>query len=207
MSIKKTLLLLTLNYICIFFWIFTYRAAIFSVLFLYPVTILIVTFDSLLLDSRKSVLFWCTNLMLATTIGIMLQTWLIGRYFGPVSIELVIRMFIEIGVACLMIYIAALIAGRMSEKAAPARARRRERRRIEKEAGKPDQDGEGYEKYGLDEMEEVIADEDYHYGLEDIDEQAKKTGNKFKGDQGDYIKAPDETNEAPDERDRMIKKR
>ena len=207
MSIRKTLLLLTLNYICIFFWIFSYRAAIFSVLFLYPVTILIVTFDSLLLDSRKSIMFWCTNLMLATAIGIMLQTWLIGRYFGPVSIELIIRMFIEIAVASLMIYIAALIAGRMSEKAAPTRARRRERRRMEKEAAKLDQDGEGYKKYGLDEMEEVIADEDYHYGLDDRDEPEQGPGNKFKGDQGDYIKAPDETNEAPDERDRMIKKK
>ena len=78
---------------------------------------------------------------------------------------------------------------------------------MEKEAAKLDQDGEGYKKYGLDEMEEVIADEDYHYGLDDRDEPEQGPGNKFKGDQGDYIKAPDETNEAPDERDRMIKKK
>ncbi len=206
MSIRKTLLLLTLNYICIFFWIFSYRAAIFSVLFLYPVTILIVTFDSLLLDSRKSIMFWCSNLMLATAIGIILQTWLIGRYFGPVSIALIIRMFIEIGAASVMIYIAALIAGRMSEKAAPARARRRERRRIERDTSPLTQRGDGYEKYGLDEMEEVIADEDYHYGRDEADEEMGPV-NKFKGDQGDYIKAPEETENKEDERNRVIKKK
>ncbi len=205
MSIRKTLLLLTLNYICIFFWIFSYRAAIFSVLFLYPVTILIVTFDSLLLDSRKSVMFWCTNLILATAIGIMIQTWLIGRYFGPVSVALIVRMFIEIGVASVMIYIAALIAGRMSEKAAPARSLRRERRRIERDTRPLAQRGDGYKKYGLDEMEEVIADEDYHYGHDDIEEFG--SGNKFKGDQGDYIKASEETDEKEDTRNRVIRKK
>ncbi|SKB46715.1 hypothetical protein SAMN06296386_10194 [Lachnospiraceae bacterium] len=199
MSIRKTLLLLTLNYICIFFWIFSYRAALFSVLFLFPVTILIVTFNSLLLDDRKSIMFWCLNLMLATTVGIMIQTWLVWKYFGPWGIWFFIRMVIEIIVSCVFIYIAAVIAGGMSEKAAPARRRRRERRRLRRERVRDKsplaKGGDGYEGYDLDEMEEVIAEEDPRYESMKGKDQSMEPGGRFKGDQGDYIRAPKDDEE------------
>ncbi len=218
MSIRKTLALLTINYVCIFFWIFSYRQELLSVLFLFPVTILAVSVNSILLDDRKGIFFWCTNLMAAEAVGIACHSYLIFRDNVNRTFSLFIHAMIELVGAAVVIYVAAFIASLFSEKAAPDRRKRREvrkerkKRAIERDTSPLEAGGNGYEGYDLEEMEEDIAGD--YIETDETEDEAAKIGSvvssdaKLRVDTGDYIKAPSDSDDEVKlkDNDRFIKK-
>ena len=123
MSIKKTLLMLTLNYIIIFAWMFWFRLGEISALIIFPITMGIAFLDTVFAEGRLSAYLWCFNLLIASIAGILLQAYLCVR--NAESSEAVFsRVVIEIPVAILIIAIVALISGHEA-----ARLEKRRRRK------------------------------------------------------------------------------
>lgn len=115
MSIKKTLLMLSLNYILIFAWMFLYRLGYFSALVIFPASMLIAFFDTYLAEGRKSALIWCGNLLIANIAGILLQNFIYYRETLDLDTA-VLRSAIEIPVAILMIGITSAVSGHFARK-------------------------------------------------------------------------------------------
>ncbi|MCR4589446.1 MAG: hypothetical protein K5668_01330, partial [Lachnospiraceae bacterium] len=115
MSIKKTLLMLTLNYILIFAWMYFFRLGEFSALILFPITMGIAFLDTVLSEGRMSAYIWCGNLLIATIAGLLLQAYLYVRETGDID-GAVIRLMVEIPVAIVIIAIAAIISGHEAAK-------------------------------------------------------------------------------------------
>ncbi len=110
MSIRKTLLMLTLNYIIIFAWMFWFRLEVISALIIFPITMGIAFLDTFLAEGRLSAYLWCGNLLIASIAGILLQAFLYTRATGD-SGTAFLRVAVEIPVAVLIIAIAALVSG------------------------------------------------------------------------------------------------
>ncbi len=110
MSIRKTLLMLTVNYILIFAWIFWYRMGVLSALIIFPLTMGAAFFDTVMAEGRMSAYLWCGNLLIATIAGILLQTYIIVRETGDIG-SAFLRAAVEIPVAVLIIGIVAVISG------------------------------------------------------------------------------------------------
>lgn len=115
MSIKKTLLMLTLNYIVIFAWMFWHRMGEISALIIFPITMGIAFLDTIFAEGRKSAYLWCGNLLIATVVGIFLQAYLYIRVTGDFQTG-ILRVMIEIPVAVLIIGIVALVSGHEAAK-------------------------------------------------------------------------------------------
>ncbi|MBQ9549402.1 MAG: hypothetical protein IJU87_01185 [Lachnospiraceae bacterium] len=123
MSIRKTLLLLTLNYILIFAWMFMYRLGEMSALLIFPITMGVAFLDTVFAEGRKSAYLWCGNLLIATIVGILLQAYLYIRATGDME-RAVLRAAVEILAAVLIIGMIAVISGHEAAKL--------KKRRIEK---------------------------------------------------------------------------
>ena len=115
MTIRKTLLLLTLNYILIFAWMFLYRLAEMSALLIFPVTMGIAFLDTVFAEGRRSAYLWCGNLLIATIAGILLQAYLCIRATGDLE-HAVLRAAVEIPAAVLIIGMIAVISGHEAAK-------------------------------------------------------------------------------------------
>ncbi len=120
MSIKKTLLMLSLNYILIFAWMFLYRLGFFSALVIFPASMLIAFFDTFLSEGRKSALIWCGNLLIANIAGILLQNFIYYRETLDIDTA-VLRIAIEIPVAVLIIGITSAVSGHFARKKGKSR--------------------------------------------------------------------------------------
>ncbi len=142
MSIKKTLLMLTLNYILIFAWMFLYKAGLFSALVIFPASMLIAFFDTLLSTGKKSALIWCGNLLIANIAGILLQAYIYVRGTGDMDTA-VLRCALEISVAILIIGITSAVSGHAAWK------RERKRRALSTAAN-------------VQELPEERGDRDFH---------------------------------------------
>lgn len=116
--------MLTLNYILIFVWMFWFRMGVISALIIFPVTMLIAFFDTVLAEGRMSALIWCGNLLIATIIGIALQAYLYARYTLDTETAM-LRAVVEITVAILIISVTAAISGREAAKLRKSRKKRR----------------------------------------------------------------------------------
>ena len=127
MSIKKTILMLFINYILIIVWLALFRLEVLSALVMLPLTILAITLNYLLLDGKNEVFFWCMNLLGSTIVGIALSTYMYVHYIGTGNFNLV-YMIMEMLTFAAIILIAALVAGRMNAKRVkhkrPAKRRR-----------------------------------------------------------------------------------
>ncbi len=163
MSVKKTLFMLTLNYILIFAWMFLYRMGVFSALVIFPASMLIAFFDTVLSTGKNSAILWCGNLLIANIAGILLQAYIYVRETNDMDTA-ILRCAVEIPVAILIIGITAAISGHAAWK-------REKKRRIAgalAKAGKvPSGEGNG-PAYGygmprdsIDHWEEEDTDEDY----------------------------------------------
>ncbi|MCR4591049.1 MAG: hypothetical protein K5668_09545 [Lachnospiraceae bacterium] len=115
MSIRKTLLMLTLNYIIIFAWMFWFRLEVISALIIFPITMGIAFLDTFFAEGRLSAYLWCGNLLIASIVGILLQAYLYIRATGD-SGTAFLRVIIEIPVAVLIIAIVALVSGHEAAK-------------------------------------------------------------------------------------------
>ena len=122
MSVRKTLLMLTLNYILIFVWMFWARLGVLSALVIFPVTMVVAFFDTILAEGRKSAVLWCGNLLISTIVGIILQNYLYARYTRNTETAM-LRAVVEITVAILIIAVTAAISG--NEAARLRRIRRK----------------------------------------------------------------------------------
>jgi len=123
MSVKKTLLMLTLNYILIFVWMFWFRMGVLSALIILPVTMVIAFFDTVLAEGRLSALLWCGNLLIATIAGIVLQAYLYARYTYDTETAM-LRAVVEITVAIIIISVTAAISGKEAARLRRIRARK-----------------------------------------------------------------------------------
>lgn len=110
MSVRKTLLMLTLNYILIFVWMFWARLGVLSALVIFPVTMVVAFFDTILAEGRKSAVLWCGNLLISTIVGIILQNYIYARYTRNTEIAM-LRAVVEITVAILIIAVTAAVSG------------------------------------------------------------------------------------------------
>ncbi len=107
--------MLTLNYILIFVWMFWFRMGVLSALIIFPVTMLIAFFDTILAEGRKSAILWCGNLLISTIVGIILQNYLYARYTQDTETAM-LRAVVEITVAILIIAVVAAISGNEAAK-------------------------------------------------------------------------------------------
>ena len=123
MSIRKTLLMLTLNYILIFVWMFWARLEVVSALIIFPVTMVVAFFDTILAEGRKSALLWCGNLLISTIVGIILQNYLYARYTRDTETAM-LRAVVEITVAIFLISITAAISGGEAAKLRKSRKKK-----------------------------------------------------------------------------------
>ncbi len=126
MSVRKMLLMLTVNYILIFAWIFFFRFEETSALIIFPITMGVAFFDTVMAEGRLSAYLWCGNLLIATVTGIILQAYLIIRETGDRD-GAYLRAAVEIPVAVLIIGVIAVISGHEAAKL----KRRRQGRRVE----------------------------------------------------------------------------
>lgn len=102
--------MLTLNYILIFVWMFWARLGVLSALVIFPVTMVVAFFDTILAEGRKSAVLWCGNLLISTIVGIILQNYLYARYTRNTETAM-LRAVVEITVAILIIAVTAAISG------------------------------------------------------------------------------------------------
>ena len=102
--------MLTLNYILIFVWMFWARLGVLSALVIFPVTMVVAFFDTILAEGRKSAVLWCGNLLISTIVGIILQNYLYARYTRNTETAM-LRAVVEITVAILIIAVTAVISG------------------------------------------------------------------------------------------------
>ena len=124
MTIRKTLFLLTLNYILIFAWMFLYRLEEMSALLIFPITMGIAFLDTVFSEGRKSAYLWCGNLLIATIAGILLQAYICIRATGDLD-HAVLRAAIEIPAAVLIIGMIAVISGHEAAKLKKKRIEKR----------------------------------------------------------------------------------
>ena len=162
--------MLFINYILIIVWLALFRMGVLSALVMLPLTILAVTLDFLLLDGKKEVFFWCMNLLGATIVGIGLSSYMYVRYINPDTINLV-YMAIEMMTFAAIIFISALIAGRMNAK------RVRRRRAVYTDAAPDEADRERHESSAG--MEEQRLAQSY------IDEAAEEASRQISEDADD----------------------
>jgi len=150
-TIRKTLLLLTLNYILIFAWMFLYRLAEMSALLIFPITMGIAFLDTVFAEGRRSAYLWCGNLLIATIAGILLQAYLCIRATGDLE-HAVLRAAVEIPAAVLIIGMIAVISG---HEAAKLKKKRLEKnlRRASYSAG----DGGAIKESGNEGDEETVS--------------------------------------------------
>ena len=136
MSIKKTLLMLFINYILIILWLALFRLGFLSALVMLPLIILAITLNYLLLNGREEVRFWCMNLLGSTLIGIGLSSYMYARYIDPDRLTYV-YMVIEMATFTVIILISIMVAGRMNAK------RVRRRRALARNFSAPAEQGSG----------------------------------------------------------------
>ncbi len=115
MSIKKTLLMLTVNYILIFVWMFLYRMGFLTALIVFPLICLIVFFDTFLSVGNTSAILWCGNLLIANIVGILLNNYLYVRETGDMNTA-ILQCAVELPGVVLIIGIAAAISGHTAWK-------------------------------------------------------------------------------------------
>lgn len=115
MSVRKTLLMLTVNYILIFAWIFFFRLEETSALIIFPITMGVAFFDTVMAEGRLSAYLWCGNLLIATVTGIVLQAYVIIRETGDRD-GAFLRAAVEIPAAVLIIGVIAVISGHEAAK-------------------------------------------------------------------------------------------
>lgn len=174
MSIKKTLLMLFINYILIIVWLMLFRMGVLSALVMLPLTILAITLNYLLLDGKKEVSFWCMNLLGATTVGIGLSTYMYARYINPAGVTYV-YMIMEMLTFAAIIFISSMVAGRMNAKRVRhARPKRVKHRRVYQDADVNDSDlaHEGY----AGRMAQGLADRYIEEAQEEAFSQQEDTG-------------------------------
>lgn len=107
--------MLTVNYILIFAWIFLFDMGVMSALVIFPVTMGVAFFDTVMAEGRMSAYLWCGNLLIATVAGIFLQAYLYIRETSD-SETAIIRAAVEVPVAVLIIGIVAVISGHEASK-------------------------------------------------------------------------------------------
>lgn len=115
MSIRKTLLMLTINYIEIIIWLILFQMGAFEALVLFPVDMIAVAFNYILLNGKKEVRFWCMNLLGANLLGIGLSTYMRIMYLPPDEMNIFIMIF-EMVTITLILIVATIISGRMNQK-------------------------------------------------------------------------------------------
>ena len=107
--------MLTVNYILIFAWIFLFNLGEVSALVIFPITMGVAFFDTVMAEGRMSAYLWCGNLLIATVVGIFLQTYLYIRETSDTETA-IIRAAIEVPIAVLIIGIVAVISGHEASK-------------------------------------------------------------------------------------------
>ncbi|MCR5627195.1 MAG: hypothetical protein K6F99_07745 [Lachnospiraceae bacterium] len=115
MSIRKTLLMLTINYIEVIIWLILFQMGAFEALVLFPVDMFAVAFNYILLNGKKEVRFWCMNLLAANLLGIGLSTYMRIMYLPPDRMNMFIMIFEMVTITVILI-IASVISGRMNQK-------------------------------------------------------------------------------------------
>lgn len=80
MSTQKMLLILIINYIPVYVWMFFFREGALALLLLLPVVMIIAFVDYYLVYGIKELRFAYINLAVADCLGVVLQTYLFEKY-------------------------------------------------------------------------------------------------------------------------------
>ena len=116
MSIRKTILLLNVNYIpVVFFWMASFNQGPFALLIMLPVSILCLTANYLLSEGRRSAFLWCLNLIAAEALGIALHNYLFLNFSGGNEFGIWNAVF-EFLVMLLVLLPGAFLVARLNEK-------------------------------------------------------------------------------------------
>ena len=113
MSTIRTLVLLAINYVPIFLWMFFFRMGLKSFFILLPVILFCILMNALISLGRRSAYLWCVHLFIASVIGILLQNYLYLRFVDP-DAQLVLLCFGEIFSLAVIILLGGLAAGGVS---------------------------------------------------------------------------------------------